>query len=353
MCMSYEFFELESKEWSRAQKEQIYRDGVNSFRDYLNHGMTTVVVSSPYYFQWNRDQTPRMEHFNAMIRASAEAGITRPVFWYLGHYVQAAKGQHPGNIRLYDPKIDPKRARFLVETALKTDSELHGPPVCFMPIDEPRIALRQKITLDLFREIKKVPGVKIMCTTDIGGEFLDIENNSQADRKPLKPGEKIRKSTRKVWEYDNTAVECLNPCYSRYIYGYYTWRQDLDGMNSWGPGTTENSRGNPYEDLDHEYSDYALTYPHSGGPQATPNWEAIREGIDDIRYVYQLEKLFISKAGKNPGQVAEAEKFLDGIRSMCDFDDRSIISDYGNWSPEVFDSLRRRITEWIIRLQNL
>ena len=47
-------------------------------------------------------------------------------------------------------------------------------------------------------------------------------------------------------------VQCLNPGYSRYIYGYYTWRQDLDGMNSWGPGTTENSRGNPFEDLDHE-----------------------------------------------------------------------------------------------------
>ena len=119
MCMSYEFFELESKEWSSAQKEKIYQDGVNSFRDYINHGMSTVVTASPYYFQWNKDGTPRLEHLNAMIRAAKETGFTRPVFWYYGQYLQAAKGQHPGNIRLYDPKIHPARARLLAETALK------------------------------------------------------------------------------------------------------------------------------------------------------------------------------------------------------------------------------------------
>jgi hypothetical protein len=353
MCLSYEFFELESKEWSLAQKEKIYQDGVNSFRDYINHGLSTVVVSSPYYFQWNRNGTPRMEHYNAMIRAAIEVGFTRPVFWYFGHYVQAAKGQHPGNIRLYDPDIHPTRARFLAETALKTSRELHGPPVYFMPIDEPRIAQRKEITLELFREIKKIPGAKIMCTTDIGGKLLDIENDSQVDRKPLGPGEKVRKSDRKVWEYNNSAIDCMNPCYSRYIYGYYTWRQNLNGMNSWGPATTENSRGNPYEDLDHEYSDYAITYPHAGGPLATPNWEALREGIDDIRYVYQLEKLCLNKAGTNPEQVAKAEKFLDEIRSKCDFDDRSIMNEYGNWPPEQFDSLRSQVIDWIIKLKNL
>jgi hypothetical protein len=70
--------------------------------------------------------------------------------------------------------------------------------------------------------------------------------DSQADREPLSPDEKERKSDRKIWGYDNSAVDCMNPCYSRYIYGYYIWRQDLDGMNSWGPGTTENSRANPF-----------------------------------------------------------------------------------------------------------
>ena len=350
--MSYEFFELESKEWTAQEKEKIYRDGVNIFRDYKNHGMSTVDVTTPYYFQWNKDGTPQMEHFKAMIRGAKEVGFSNQIYWYLGHYVQVAKGQHPGNVRTYDPKVHPKRAKFLVETALKLNKELDGPPLCFMPIDEPRIASRKEITIDLFKEIKKVPGAKIMCTTDIGGEMLDIENNSQVDRKPLAPGEKERISDRKVWEYNNTAIQSHNPAYSRYIYGYYTWRQDLDGMNSWGPGTTENSRGNPFEDLDSKYSDYFIFFPHVGGPLPTPNWEALREGIDDIRYIYQLEKICAQKITERPEEVAMAEQFLDKVRDMCDFDERTIINDFGEWTPERFDSIRNQVITWIIKLNN-
>lgn len=352
MFMSYEFFELDSKDWTSLEKEKIYRDGVNVFRDYKNHGMSTVDVTTPYYFQWNKDGTPQMEHFKAMIRGAKEVGFSEPIYWYFGHYVQVAKGQHPGNIRTYDPKVHPKRAKFLVETALELNRELGGPPLSFMPIDEPRIASRKKITLDLFKEMKKVPGVEIMCSTDIGGEMLDIENNSQQDRKPLAPGEKERISDRKVWEYNNTAIQSFNPAYSRYIYGYYTWRQDLDGMNSWGPGTTENSRGNPFEDLDSKYSDYFIFFPHVGGPLPTPNWEALREGIDDIRYIYQLEKICSQKSEERPEEVAMAELFLDRVRDMCDFDERTIINDFGEWTPERFDSIRSQVISWIIKLNH-
>jgi len=353
MFMSYEFFELESKDWTAGDREKIYRDGVNVFRDFKNHGMTSVDVASPYYFQWNRDGSPRLEHFKATVTAAKEVGFTGPVFWYFAHYVQAAKAFHPGNVLTYDPKIHPKRAVFLVKTAQKLAGELDGPPVYFVPIDEPRIASRQKITLDLLKAIKKVPGVHTMSSTDIGGKLLDIENNSQSHKKPLSPGEKVRKSEREVWEYDNGPIGSLNPGYSRYVYGYYTWRQDLDGMNSWGFNTAENSRGHPYEDLDHERSDWNLAYPHPGGPLPTPNWEALREGIDDVRYVYRLEKLILEKTADHPEEAAQAEKFLDKIRSGCDIDERKMINDFGEWTPEAFDNTRDRVIEWILKLVKL
>ncbi len=353
MCMSYEFFELDSKDWTTPEREKIYLDGVNIFRDYKNHGFSNVAVASPFYFQWNKDGTPKMEHFKAMIRGVKEVGFTDPVYWYFGHYIQTAKGQHPGNIRLYDPKVQLKRAKFLVETVKKLNRELNGPPVYFMPIDEPRIASRKKIALDLFKEMKKVPGTTIMSTTDIGGENLDIEYNSKRLGKPLPPGVKIRESDRKVCEYNNTAIQSHNPTYSRYIYGYYTWRHDLDGMSSWGPGTTQNSRGNPFEDLDSQFSDWFIFFPHPGGPLPTPNWEAVREGIDDIRYVYQLEKLCSQKSVEQPEEVAMAEQFLDEIRGMCDFDDREIRDDFGDWTPERFNALRNQVRSWIVRLRDL
>jgi len=353
MCMSYEFYELDSKEWTTQEREKIYRDGVDIFRDYKNHGFSNVAVASPFYFQWNKDGTPKMEHFKAMIRGAKEVGFTDPVYWYFGHYIQTAKGQHPGNIRLYDPKVHPKRARFLIETANELNRQLDGPPVYFMPIDEPRIASRKKIALDLFKEMKKVPGVTIMSTTDIGGKNLDIEYNSERLSKPLPPGVKIRESDRKVCEYNNTAIQSLNPAYTRYIYGYNTWRQDLDGMSSWGPGTTQNSRGDPFEDLDSKFSDWFIFFPHPEGPLPTPNWEALREGIDDIRYVYQLEKLCMQKSEEHPEEVAMAEQFLDEIRGMCDFDDREIRDDFGDWTPERFDSIRKQVVSWIVRLKGL
>lgn len=353
MCMSYEFFELDSKDWTAREREGIYRDGVNIFMDYKNHGMSTVAVASPFYFQWNKDGTPQMEHFKAMIKGAKEVGFTNPVYWYFGHYIQTSKGQHPGNIRLYDPGVHLQRARFLVETANEINRKLDGPPVFFMPIDEPRIASRKKIALDLFKEIKKVPGATIMSTTDIGGKNLDIEYNSQRLSEPLPPGVKERKSARKVCEYNNTAIQSMNPAYTRYIYGYYTWRQDLDGMSSWGPGTTQNSRGDPFEDLDSQYSDWFIFFPHPGGPLPTPNWEALREGIDDIRYVFQLEKLCTQKSEKHPEEVAMAEQFLDEIRGMCDFNDREIRDDFGDWTPERFDSLRKQVVSWIVRLMDI
>lgn len=352
MCMSYEFYELDSREWTAREREMIYRDGVNIFRDYKNHGMSNVAVASPFHFQWNKDGTPKMEHFKAMIRGAKEVGFTDPVYWYFGHYIQTAKGQHPGNIRLYDPRVHLKRASLLVKTANELNRKLDGPPVYFMPIDEPRIASRRKIALDVFREIKKTPGTTLMSTTDIGGENLDIEYNSQSLGKPLPPGVKIRRSSRKVCAYNNTAIQSHNPAYSRYIYGYYTWRQDLDGMSSWGPGTTQNSRGDPFEDLDSPYPDWFIFFPHPDGPLPTPNWEAVREGIDDIRYVYQLEKICSQQSAEHPDEVAGAEQFLDEIRGMCDFDEREIIEYLGDWTPERFDSLRQEVVSWIVRLRD-
>ena len=353
MCMSYEFFELDSKEWTARERELIYRDGVNIFRDYKNHGFSTVAVASPFHFQWNKDGTPKMEHFKAMLRGAKEVGFTEPVYWYFGHYIQTSKGQHPGNVRLYDPKVHLKRTKLLIKTANEINRQLDGPAVYFMPIDEPRIASRREIAKDLFKEMKKVPGTTVMSTTDIGGRNLDIEYNSERLGKPLPPGVKIRESSRKVCEYNNTAIQSHNPAYSRYIYGYFTWRHDLDGMSSWGPGTTQNSRGDPFEDLDSPFSDWFIFFPHPDGPLPTPNWEAVREGIDDVRYIYQLEKLCSQKSAAHTDEVAGAEKFLDEIRSMCDFENREIRDEFGDWTPERFNELRKQLVSWIIRLRNL
>jgi hypothetical protein len=350
MFMTYEFFELESKDLNEEQKRRVYDDGVATFRDYLDHGMSTVDVSTPYYFQWNADGTPRIEHLKATLAAARDVGITRPVYWYYAHYIQAAKSTHPGNILLYDPLVHPGRARLLARTALELNRQIGGPPLRFVPIDEPRIEKRRKIALELFAALKREPGVALMASTDIGGELLDIENNAAGLGKPLAPGQTERESEREVWEYHNDAVQCFNPGLSRFIYGYHAWRQDLDGINSWGFNTAENSRGNPYEDLDHGNSDYNLAFPHTGGPLPTPNWEAVREGIEDVRFIYQLEKLLDAKT--NSAAAGAARDFLAELRSRCDIELNRMAYEEGSWTAAAFDSTRSRVIDLIVKLQN-
>ncbi len=79
----------------------------------------------------------------------------------------------------------------------------------------------------------------------------------------------------------------------------------------------------------------------------------MREGIDDVRYVYQLEKLCRQKSETHPDEVAMAERFLDEIRSMCDFDEREIIEEFGDWTPERFDSIREKLVSMILTLRGL
>ena len=80
--------------------------------------------------------------------------------------------------------------------------------------------------------------------------------------------------------------------------------------------------GSPYNDFDGSQStDWMYRYPPAEGRKGGPSikWEALREGIDDLKYIATLENL-IKKcrlAGKN--QAAEdAENLLTGIKKSFD-----------------------------------
>ena len=97
-----------------------------------------------------------------------------------------------------------------------------------------------------------------------------------------------RSNGAKYWVYNNdVTTECNNPVYARYIYGYYTWKNNIDGMSSWTFQNTQNASGLP-EKADIHGRDLYLAYPDPKGPLATLKWEAVREGVDDHKLIYQL-----------------------------------------------------------------
>ena len=96
-----------------------------------------------------------------------------------------------------------------------------------------------------------------------------------------------------------------------------------------------------------------MSNPPPGGPLPTPNWEALREGIDDFRYLYQLETLAREKAASHPDAAAEAERYLDQLRSRCDLDERTMINEFGDWTPETFSDTRARTIGLILKMMEL
>jgi hypothetical protein len=341
MLMTYEFTEL-TMPWSAEKQKLIYRAAGNILKDYKNHGMTTLCIHSPFALSVKEDGTPALDDIFAALRSAKEHGFTRPLIWYMGHLLQTAKPKHPGNIAGFDENIVLPRLRYLVKTVIDYANAIGYPGVVFLPVDEPDDSFqdihekRRKITPLLLKTIHDAGG-KTMITNRSFDQFqpVDYISSSEMNEKEL---QKAHAKGSRYWMYNNRVAEtCNNPAYARYIYGFYTWSSNIDGMSSWTFQNTQNA-GGPPANMGEIGRDPYLAYPDPKGPLSTLVWEGIREGIDDHKILYQLIKRI--RLLKNKGfDTGKYESFLDGVRTRlrepgCTFDDRT------GWQPVEFERTR-------------
>jgi hypothetical protein len=148
------------------------------------------------------------------------------------------------------------------------------------------------------------------------------------------------------WLLNNeVTTKCLNPAYARYIYGYYTWMNHIDGMSSWTFQNTQNASGLPTR-ADVPGRDIYLAYPDPKGPMATLKWEAIREGINDHKLVHQLEKR-IRKLKQEGIKTSKYEDFLQEISKKAGTPGCLKGGDE-TWSPIFFQKTRDRLISMIL-----
>jgi len=316
MLMTYEFTEL-TNPWSEEEKKKIYEAGWKILKNYKEHGMTTLCFHSPFVLMTREDGKPNLDDIFAGLKAAKENGFERPIIWYLGHLIQTAKPRHPGNIIGFDKEIHLRRLDYLIGEVNKFARENGAREVIFSPIDEAGDSSqdyqsqRKEITPLLLQVIARNQGKSLLTGKDIGGlgsvdYFCSIEN-SPSVRKSVQQGGK------KFWLYNNqVTIACRNPAYARYIYGYYVWKQGLDGMGSWTFQNTQNASGDPAI-ADGPGMDIYLAYPDPNGPLNTIKWEAIREGIDDHKLIYQLEKR-IKRLQEKGISASKYKNFLREIR---------------------------------------
>lgn len=265
MLMTYEFTEL-TMPWKKEEKEKIYESAYKILKDYKEHGMTTLNPHSPFVLIRNDDGTPNLEDIFATLKAARDIGFTRPIIWYMGHLIQTAKPKHPGNIHGFDNDIHIPRLKYLVKTVSSFAKENGCPEVIFLPIDEPDDSYqdfqnkRSTITPLLLQTIQE-SGAKNMITTSNYNQFKPINYicSGEIMNDDIKAA---RRDGSVYWVYNNeVTTKCNNPAYARYIYGYYTWENNIDGMTSWTFQNTQNASGLPTK-ADSSGSDIYLAYPY-------------------------------------------------------------------------------------------
>jgi len=110
-----------------------------------------------------------------------------------------------------------------------------------------------------------------------------------------------------LWYYENA----LN----RFTAGFYAWKTGAKRISREGYIIVN---GEPYNDLDGTQPDWGISLPSPEGPVPTIDWEWMREGVDDYRYIYTLTTLIerAKTAGRKEAvtQAAAAEKMLEQLK---------------------------------------
>jgi len=349
MLMTYEFTEL-TMPWSREEREKIYQSACAILKDYKEHGMTTLCLHSPFVLITKEDGTPNLDDIFAALRAAKEIGFKGRIIWYMGHLIQTSKPKHPGNIMSFDKGIHLSRLKYIVETVSKYAKEHGCPDVIFLPIDEPGDSYqdfqnrRRTIAPLLLKAIKDL-GAQTMLTSSDYKQFKPVDYlcSGEMNKEDLNAAHDDGSF---YWLFNNdVTTQCLNPAYARYIYGYYTWMNHVDGMSSWTFQNTQNARGLPGQ-ADVHGSDIYLAYPDPNGPIATLKWEAIREGIDDHKLVHQLVKR-IQKLKRKGIKTSQYEDFLLEI-SKKEGTPGCLKGDDETWDPIFFQKSREHLISMIL-----
>ena len=229
--------------------------------------------------------------------------------------------------------------------------------------DEPAGSKYRDLAIAGYKHAKDVkPEVPIAVTTTL--EFAETMNDYfninmfsyyADDFDPAIARTLCRDSKDLYWAYGQSWSNLPHSCATlRYEAGFYAWKQGFEGIGWWAYRV---SVKDPQNDLDGSTQDFMMSYQSEQGVQSTLNWEAIREGIDDLKYLNTLE-YWISCAKSNnllDVDVQEATNLLSTIRAAVTVTRPYVISPNtlkGILTSEQMQDYRNQISFSIVKLKN-
>ena len=272
------------------------------------------------------------------------------------------------------------------------------PEIIFQVVDEPyEVESRLALNTRLLKLTKSVPGVRAEGD-GMNGKWENFTPDSYAltDVMTLHDGPMLDRHSPvdmpKWWEFQKKAkadgkrlwfygidLTAWHPEPVRYMSGFGLWKSGADGVIEWSYMSQygEKDAGKAYKELDPLIFRYPKAPGEPGG--TTVGYEAIREGIDDYRYLLALrEAVDKAKASGNPRKADLAKSLWDKVQARLDranFNGCKGVAMQGDWTGtcealpdgtrivrgdhktpngwgfEEYDELRTIIAESIVQLK--
>ncbi len=298
-----------------------YADLINpcpmELRDMHDHGMDTLVSGMmPYYpVADTLDWGPVVKGFELLKRLG-----------YRSPLIISTEGIAP--LATLDPKKpegDPAKRRKhadVIAKELQVAKAAGFEDTAFFPVDEPHadpVIAQAKYSCTW---IKDVPGARTYITSNpkavsvLGPVLDDVCYNLTYLNNQTVAGVVSNKQTLMFY---CPGFE-VDPSANRYRAGYYFAKLGAYSCRFYAYGEVA---VDPFNDLDGDNRDWTVVYPSmtSATHDPTLEWEALREGVDDYRYVYTLRSR--AQRARDKGHGAEADKaikVLNEVLSVVDLD---------------------------------
>jgi len=146
-------------------------------------------------------------------------------------------------------------------------------------------------------------------------------------------------------------------------HGIWTAKLQMAGAMDWTYWSAVIDRAQPFNDLvGHRNNMTCWVFPGADGPLPSIGWEAMREGIEDEKYIFTLtariQQAETSGDENLEGLAEDARRYLAGIYAKVDTSPRTsnkvfpISRAAGKLKAEFFDQFRGEIARYLKGLQD-
>gem|GEM_PF-3325453 len=335
--------------WKEVKDNDKLRDA--QVRDMLAHGMTTIAMGGIQPIVRNDGDKLALdaEELHRYLCELKKLGIKGPIPYHISP---------SGAIKRAFPTASPERLDELyVEVIRKMEAIMtpaDTPKLLYYPVDEiGNSPERGKKAQHECALIAKVPGATSYITVnnyeagEKWGDTFDIwcgnvVYTAEQEKKLLARGKRYMR-------YGGPNQNNARRARSNSGLGFY--RRPAEAMFYWH---YQACNGDPFNDFDGSARDWCFSYPGPNGELiSTIDWEGMREGVDDMRYIATL-KYYVALAAKTPEGKPAADRALAALDEVMGGEDNLNQSEFRtDLGDDDYHALRRKLVDAIIALREV